>query len=136
MSWREFTFVEGNSRKFWNIELSENAVTVHGEDNAKGLAPKTVSLKPGAVTESVVVDLAPLGALEGTVLGEDNKPLGGASVSVAGAADPSRGQMKRPWFKRRAAHHTPKPSCTSSLMRVPRALANRYPWWDLAAPKT
>src|SRR5438034_6841590 len=38
---------------------------------------------------------------------------------------PWRGQMKRPWFKRLAAHHTPKPSCTSSLMRVPRALANR-----------
>ena len=29
MSWREFSFVEGNSRKFWNIELSEHAVTVH-----------------------------------------------------------------------------------------------------------
>ena len=29
MSWREFSFAKGNSRKFWNIELSENAVTVH-----------------------------------------------------------------------------------------------------------
>src|SRR5436305_8072000 len=29
MSWREFSFGEGKSRKFWNIQLSENAVTVH-----------------------------------------------------------------------------------------------------------
>jgi predicted DNA-binding WGR domain protein/tetratricopeptide (TPR) repeat protein len=29
MSWREFSFVQGNSRKFWNIERSGNAVTVH-----------------------------------------------------------------------------------------------------------
>jgi predicted DNA-binding WGR domain protein len=29
MSWREFSFVKGNSRKFWNIDRSENAVTVH-----------------------------------------------------------------------------------------------------------
>lgn len=29
MSWREFTFVAGKSRKFWNIELAKNAVTVH-----------------------------------------------------------------------------------------------------------
>jgi hypothetical protein len=51
-----------------------------------------------------------------------------ACVSVAVATDPSRGQRKRPWFTRRAAHHMPKPSCTSSLMRVPRTLENRYPW--------
>src|SRR5262245_49830694 len=29
MSWREFSFGKGNSRKFWNIELSDNAFTVH-----------------------------------------------------------------------------------------------------------
>jgi predicted DNA-binding WGR domain protein/ankyrin repeat protein len=29
MRWREFSFDKGNSRQFWNIELSENAVTVH-----------------------------------------------------------------------------------------------------------
>jgi predicted DNA-binding WGR domain protein len=29
MRWREFTFGEGKSRKFWNIERSENAVSVH-----------------------------------------------------------------------------------------------------------
>jgi predicted DNA-binding WGR domain protein len=29
MNSREFSFGKGNARKFWNIELSENAVTVH-----------------------------------------------------------------------------------------------------------
>ncbi len=48
-------------------------------------------------------------------------------VKVIGAilASPWCGQAKRPMLSRRAAHHTPKPSCTSSLMRVVRALANR-----------
>jgi hypothetical protein len=47
------------------------------------------------------------------------------SLSDSGAAAASRGHTKRPAFRRRAAHHTPKPSCTSNLMRVARALANR-----------
>src|SRR5262245_24969559 len=29
MSWREFSFVQGNSKKFWSIELSESTFTVH-----------------------------------------------------------------------------------------------------------
>ena len=48
-------------------------------------------------------------------------------VNVIGA-DPCstpRGHTKRQTFKRRAAHHTPNPSCTSSLMRPARALAKR-----------
>ena len=55
----------------------------------------------------------------------------GITVKVIGAdaarppAPTSCGHAKRPAFSRRAAHHTPKPSCTSSLMRVARALANR-----------
>ena len=41
MSRREFSFVKGNSRQFWNIELSGNAVTVHsGHDDG---APETPS---------------------------------------------------------------------------------------------
>ena len=50
-----------------------------------------------------------------------------ACVNVVGAAPAGawRGHAKRPSFKRLAAHHTPKPSCTSSLIRVARALANR-----------
>jgi hypothetical protein len=43
-------------------------------------------------------------------------------VAPAGA---SRGHTKRLSFRRRAAHQTPNPSCTSSLIRVDRALANR-----------
>jgi hypothetical protein len=43
----------------------------------------------------------------------------------AGVVSPARGQAKRPWLRRRVAHHTPKPSCTTSFTRVPRALANR-----------
>ncbi len=54
-------------------------------DAARGLDAKAVRLKPGAVTESVVLDLIPLGAVEGAVLGEDNKPLGGVTVTVADA---------------------------------------------------
>ena len=37
---------------------------------------------------------------------------------------PSRGQAKLPTLKRLAAHQMPKASCTSSLMRVARALAD------------
>jgi hypothetical protein len=29
-------------------------------------------------------------------------------------------------FRRRAASHTPMPSCTSTFMRLARRLANRY----------
>src|SRR5262249_37424937 len=29
MSWRQFEFIKGKSKKFWNVELSANAVTVH-----------------------------------------------------------------------------------------------------------
>ena len=54
-------------------------------DTTRGLDAKAVRLKPGAVTETVVVDLTPLGAMEGAVLGEDNKPLGGVTVTVADA---------------------------------------------------
>ena len=54
-------------------------------DTTRGLDAKAVRLKPGAVTETVVVDLTPLGAMEGAVLGEDNKPLGGVTVAVAEA---------------------------------------------------
>ena len=58
-----------------------------------------------------------------------------ACVSDSGpdAVSPS-GHSKRPAFSRRAAHHTPKPSCTSSFTRVARALANKLPWWACAAP--
>ena len=54
-------------------------------DATRGLDAKAVRLKPGAVTESVVLDLTPLGAMEGAVLGEDNAPLGGVTVTVADA---------------------------------------------------
>ena len=54
-------------------------------DATRGLDAKAVRLKPGEVTESVVLDLTPLGAMEGAVLGEDNEPLGGVTVTVAGA---------------------------------------------------
>jgi hypothetical protein len=37
----------------------------------------------------------------------------------------SRGHTKWPALSLLAAHHTPKPSCTSILMRVARALANK-----------
>ena len=40
------------------------------------------------------------------------------------------------WLSRRAASHTPMPSCTSTFMRLARRLANRYAWWGRAAPKT
>jgi hypothetical protein len=46
---------------------------------------QTVHLKPGPLTESVVVDLTPLGALDGAVLDENGKPLAGVNVTVAGA---------------------------------------------------
>ena len=59
-----------------------------------------------------------------------------AWVSAAPSCPPGADQTKRPWFKRRAAHQTPKPSCTSSFKRVPLALAKRLPWWACAAPKT
>src|SRR5262245_37911485 len=37
MSLREFSYVKGKSRKFWNIELSEHAVSVHfGRVGASG----------------------------------------------------------------------------------------------------
>jgi hypothetical protein len=42
-----------------------------------------------------------------------------------GPAESRSSQTKRPACSRRVAHHTPKPSCTSSLMRVARALAKR-----------
>src|ERR1017187_182986 len=50
-------------------------------DAIRGLDAKAVRLKPGAVTESVVLDLTPLGAMDGAVLGEDNEPLGGVTVT-------------------------------------------------------
>ena len=37
----------------------------------------------------------------------------------------SRGQTNLPAFNRRAASHTPMPSCTSTFMRLARRLANR-----------
>ena len=46
-------------------------------------------------------------------------------VNASGVTAAWRGHTKRPAFRRLAAHHTPKPSCTSSLMRVARALAKR-----------
>ncbi len=55
-------------------------------DSTRGMAPKALHLKPGAVTQSAVLDLTPLGALEGAVLGEDGKPLSGVSVTVAGVS--------------------------------------------------
>ncbi len=54
-------------------------------DATRGLDAKTVRLKAGAVTERVVLDLTPLGAMEGAVVGEDNQPLGGVTVTVADA---------------------------------------------------
>jgi hypothetical protein len=48
-------------------------------------------------------------------------------VRVAPLSPVIPGHMKCPVFSRRAAHRTPKPSCTSSLTRVARALAKRYP---------
>jgi predicted DNA-binding WGR domain protein/tetratricopeptide (TPR) repeat protein len=37
MSWREFSIGKGDSRKYWNIELSENAYTVHfGQTGTSG----------------------------------------------------------------------------------------------------
>ena len=48
-----------------------------------------------------------------------------AVVAPGAAVDPTGSQAKRPACSRRAAHQMPKPSCTSSLMRVARALANR-----------
>jgi len=48
-----------------------------------------------------------------------------AFVNSATRSAPGAAHTKRPWFRRRAAHHTPKPSCTSSFSRVPRALAKR-----------
>ena len=53
-------------------------------DSTRGLAPKAILLKAGAVTESVILDLTPLGGLEGAVLGEESKPLAGVNVTVAG----------------------------------------------------
>ncbi len=54
-------------------------------DSTRGLAPKAIHLKAGAVTESVILDLTPLGGLEGVVFGEESKPLAGVNVTVAGA---------------------------------------------------
>ena len=47
------------------------------------------------------------------------------SESERGAVEVAATHAKRPALSRRAAHQTPKPSCTSSLTRVPRALAKR-----------
>jgi len=53
-------------------------------DSSKGAKPKTVHLMPGAVTETVLADLTPLGAIEGTVLDEAGEPLPAVSVHLAG----------------------------------------------------
>lgn len=45
--------------------------------------------------------------------------LGLCECSCCSSA-PSLGQAKRRWFRRRVAHHTPKPSRTTSFIRVPR----------------
>lgn len=47
---------------------------------------RTVRLQPGAVTETVVIDLTPLGAIEGAVLEEAGKPLAGVSVNLGGVS--------------------------------------------------
>ncbi len=44
---------------------------------------------------------------------------------VSASVLPSLGQTNRPAFSRRAANHTPMPSCTSAFMRLARRLANR-----------
>ncbi|HVI84480.1 MAG TPA: carboxypeptidase regulatory-like domain-containing protein [bacterium] len=46
----------------------------------------TLRLKPGAVTETAVIDLTPFGALEGAVLDEAGKPLPGVVVTLGAAS--------------------------------------------------
>ncbi len=46
----------------------------------------TLRLKPGAVTETPVIDLTPLGAIEGAVLDEAGKPLAAVVVTLAAAS--------------------------------------------------
>lgn len=50
---------------------------------------RKVTLKAGAVSEVVAIELTPLGAIEGKVLDEAGKPLAGVSVNLAGASQVS-----------------------------------------------
>jgi len=55
-------------------------------DSATADFRSTLHLKPGAVTETPVIDLTPLGALEGAVLDEAGKPLPGVVVTLGAAS--------------------------------------------------
>ena len=85
---RNATTTPGGSLHFAQLASGDYSLAIEKSgylDATRGLDAKAVRLKPGAVTESVVLDLTPLGAMEGAVLGEDNQPLAGVTVTVADA---------------------------------------------------
>ena len=93
-------------------------------DSARGSAPQAVRLKPSALSESVVIDLTPLGAMEGAVSDEEGKPLPGVYVTVAGESH-TTDQAGRFTFEDivpgsyRVAVNVPHPVRSANLSRDP-----------------
>jgi hypothetical protein len=89
---RSVTTAPGGSFRFDQLPPGDYDITFQRSgylDSSRASVHQAVRLKAGAVTESVVIDLTPLGAIEGAVLDETGQPLADVSVSLAGSARPT-----------------------------------------------
>uniref|UniRef100_Q01W65 Cna B domain protein n=1 Tax=Solibacter usitatus (strain Ellin6076) TaxID=234267 RepID=Q01W65_SOLUE len=79
----------GGDFRFDQLPPGDYEFVIHKSGYLDSATPgfrSTLRLKPGAVTESPVIDLTPLGALEGAVLDEAGKPLAAVVVTLGAAS--------------------------------------------------